>query len=180
MATAKKHSALRGRPPQDFARDPRRYAIAIALGLERLGLSENAAFGLVAALVLGRKISEHQTPARPRRGVGTIPPGRQADYERAWHLNTTSASFKGFRTTLRKKLHRIEDDSEAMLWLAATARGIAAFLSTGYLLDFDAEQLLMHVVVCADRATSGTLPVPFLFALNFDMPELVTKDNAPE
>jgi hypothetical protein len=66
-----------------------------------------------------------------------------------------------------------------MLWLKATARGIAAFLSIGYLLGFDTEHLLAHVIVCADRATSGTLPMPFLDALDFDMPELVTKDNAP-
>jgi hypothetical protein len=180
MATAKKPGAQRGRPPLDFAHDPHRYEIAIALGLQQLGLSENAAFGLVAALVLGRKTSEHDAPARIRPGVGMTPPGRQATYERAWHLNSTTASLAGFRTTLRKKLHRVEGDSEAMLWLKATARGIAAFVSTGYLLGFDAEQLLAHVVVCADRATSGTLPIPFLAALDFDTPELVTKDNTPE
>ena len=61
-----------------------------------------------------------------------------------------------------------------------TAHGIAAFLSTGYLLGFDSEQLLAHVIVCADRATSGTLPMPFLDALDFNTPELVTKDNPPE
>jgi hypothetical protein len=178
--TARKPGATRGRPPQDFARDPHRYAIAIALALMQLGLSENAAFGLVASLVLGRKVAEHHAPARPRRGIGMVPPGRLATYERAWHLNSNTASLDGFRTTLRKKLHRIESDPEAMLWLKATAHGIAAFLSTGYLLGFDSEQLLAHVIVCADRATSGTLPMPFLDALDFNTPELVTKDNPPE
>jgi hypothetical protein len=180
MATPRKPDAQRGRPPQDLARDPHRYTIAIALGLMQLDLSENAAFGLVAALVLGRKTSEHHAPARKKRGVGTVPAGLQAAYERAWHLNSITASFEGFRTTLRKKLDRIEDDSEAMLWLKVTAHGIAAFLSTGYLLGFDAEHLLAHVIVCADRATSGTLPIPFLDALDFDMPELVTNLNPPE
>jgi hypothetical protein len=180
MATPRKPGAKRGRPSKDFWIDPHRYSIAIALALQQLGISENGAFGLVSALVLGRKVDEQHAPARREPGVGMIPAGRLATYRRAWHLNSYTASLKGFRTTLRKKLRRIEDDPEARLWLAVTARGIAAFLSTGYLLGFDTEQLLAHVIVCADRATSGTLPMPFLDALDFDMPELVTKDDAPE
>jgi hypothetical protein len=148
--------------------------------LQQLDISENSAFGRVSALVLGRKVDERPAPARRKRGIGTIPPGRLATYERAWHLNSITANFAGFRTTLRKKLRRIKDDPEAMLWLNATAHGIAAFLSTGYLLGFDFEQLLRHVVVCADRATAGTLPMHFLDALDFDLPELVTNDNPPD
>ena len=169
----------RGRPAKNFFSDPHRYNLAIALGLQRLGLSENTAFALMGAMVLGRKIDEREVPARPKPGVGTVRAGRWATYERAWHLNSTSASFKGFRTTMRQKSHRIADP-EAQIWLTAMAHGIAAFLRTGYLLDFDFEQLLGHVVVCADRATAGTLPLPFLAALNFDQPELLTKDNPPK
>jgi hypothetical protein len=109
-----------------------------------------------------------------------VPAGRLATYERAWHINGSTASFRGFGTTLRKKLRRIKRDPKAMLWLNATALGIAVFLSTGDSLGFDTEQLLAYVVVCADRATSGTLPVPFLDALDFDLPELLTKVTAPE
>jgi hypothetical protein len=179
MVTPRQPNERRGRPPQDFWTDPHRYNIAIACALMQLGKSENGAFGSVSALVLGRKIDEQNAPARRKRGVGTVPPGRLATYERAWHLNSTTANFKGFRTTLINKFHRIEGDPKAMLWLRATAHGIAAFLSTGYLLGYDMEHLLAHVIVCADRATSGTLPMPFLDALDFDMPELVRKDNAP-
>jgi hypothetical protein len=102
MATPRKPDATRGRRPKDFERDPHRYPIAIALGLQQLGPSENAAFGVVASLVIGRKIDERPAPARRRRGVGAIPPGRLATYERAWHLNSNTAGLKGFRTTLRR------------------------------------------------------------------------------
>jgi hypothetical protein len=180
VATRRKPGARRGRPAKDFFADPHRYAIAIALALRRLPMSENAAFGLVAAMVLGRKVDEHYAPARRKPGVGTVPAGLQAAYERAWHLNSNTASFVGFRTTLRTKLKRVERDPDAMLWLRANAHGIAAFLTTGYLIGFDTEHLLAHVVVCADRATSGTLPMPFLDALDFDMPELAARVNALE
>jgi hypothetical protein len=179
MATPRKSGAQRGRPAKQFFSDPHRYGLAIALALRQLGVSENAAFALVATVVLGRKVAERNAPARRKRGVGTIPAGRLASYERAWHLNGNTASFKGFRTTLRKKLGRLTDP-EALLWLAATSHGIAAFLSTGYLLGGDFEQLLRHVVVCADRATAGTLPVHFLDALTFGSPDLLTKVSAPE
>lgn len=177
--TGRKPGAKRGRPSKDFWHDPHRYSLAIALALQQFGISENIAFALVAALVLGRKIDEHNALPRRQRGIGTIPAGRLATYERAWHLNANSASFQGFRTTLRKKLGRLTDQ-KARLWLAATSRGISVFLSTGYLLGFDFEQLLRHVIVSADRATAGTLPMPFLDALGFEPPELVTKDNPIE
>jgi hypothetical protein len=179
MATPRKSGAHRGRPAKHFFSDPHRYGLAIALALQQLDVSENGAFGLVSALVLGRKVAERDTPARRKRGFGTISAGRLASYERAWHLNGNTASFKGFRTTLRKKLRRLTDP-EALLWLAATSRGIAAFLSTGYLLGGDFEQLSRHVVVCADRTTAGTLPVHFLDALNFGSPDLLTKDSTLE
>jgi hypothetical protein len=179
MATPRKPGARRGRPAKQFFSDPHRYGLAIALALRQLGVSENAAFALVATVVLGRKVAERNAPARRKRGVGMIPAGRLASYERAWHLNGNTASFKGFRTTLRKKLRRLTDP-EALLWLAATSHGIAAFLSTGYLLGGDFEELLGHVVVCADCATAGTLPVHFLDALNFGSPDLLTKDSALE
>src|SRR5229473_2935306 len=176
MVTPRKPGAKRGRPPKDFGLDPHRYSLAIALALQQFGISENIAFGLVAALVLGRKIDEHDALPRRQCGIGMIPAGRLATYERAWHLNANSASFKGFRTTLKQKLHRIEEP-KARFWLTANSRGITVFLSTGYLLGFDFEQLVAHVVVCADRATAGTLPIPFLDALDFGLPELVTKDS---
>jgi hypothetical protein len=179
MATAKKPGAQRGRPPQDFARDPHRYAIAIALGLQQIGLNERQSFGLVAAFLLGKKVDEHLTLPRRKPGVGTMPGGRLAAYERAWHLNSISASFGSFRSTLKKKARRISDDA-ARLWLAANAQGIAVFLSTGYLLGYDLEQLVGHVVVCADRAVAGTLPVQFLDALTFDpLPQLLPRVISP-
>ena len=130
--TAKKPDSKRGRPPQDFFADPYRFNIAISVALMQLGKSENSAFANVSAVVLGRKVAEHDAPLRRKRGVGMIPPGRLTTYERAWHINGSTASFRGFRTTLRKKYGRIKRDRNAMLWLNATGYGIAAFLSTGY------------------------------------------------
>jgi hypothetical protein len=178
MATPKKPGAQRGRPPQDFWTDPHRYAIAIALGLQQIGLSERRSFNLVAALLLGKKVDEHLTLPRRKPGVGTTPAGRLATYERVRHLITTSASFGSFHSTLKKKARRISDDA-ARLWLAANAQGIAAFLSTGYLLGYDLEQLVGHVAVCADRAVADTLPVQFLDALTFD-PQYIPQVNAPD
>jgi hypothetical protein len=183
MATPRKPGAQRGRPPQDFARDPHRFAIAIAYGLQQLGLSKRRSFDLVAALLLGKKIEEH--PALPRRkpGVGLISAGRLATYDRArgQHIITTTAGFSGFSSTLRKKERRISKDEnpELQLWLAAMARGIAAFLQTGFALDYDFEQLAGHVIVCADRVIAGTLPVQFLDALTFE-PDLMPRVIAPE
>jgi hypothetical protein len=182
MATPRQLNATRGRPPQDFFADPHRYAIAIALGLQQLGQSERRSFDLVAALLLGKKIEER--PALPRRkpGVGLMPAGRLATYDRArtQHMITTSASFRSFGSTLKKKARRIsrDNDHEAQLWLAAMARGIAAFLQTGHVLDYDLEQLAGHVIVCADRDIAGALPVQFLDALTFD-PQLLPQVTAP-
>jgi hypothetical protein len=182
MVTPRKPGARRGRPPQDFWTDPHRYAIAIALGLQQLGQSERRSYDLVAALLLGKKIEERPAPARRKPGVGLIPAGRLATYDRVVrHILSPTASFRSFGSTLKKKARRIsrDDDREAQLWLAAMARGIAAFLQTGYALDYDLEQLAGHVITCADLAVAGTLPVQFLDALTFE-PLLIPQVKLPD
>jgi hypothetical protein len=54
MATPRQPNAKRGRPQQDFFADPYRFNVAIAVALMRLGKSENGAYGMVSAVVLGR------------------------------------------------------------------------------------------------------------------------------
>jgi hypothetical protein len=174
MVTPRQPNAKPGRPPPDFsrfARDPHRYPISLALGLQQFGLSERRSFDMVAAKLLGKKVEEHFASSRRRRGVGMVPAGRLATYDRvrAQHITTTSASFRNFGSTLKKKARRIRrDDPTSQRWLDLTAHGIAAFLSSGYLLGYDLEQLMEHVIISADRALSGNLPGHFLDALDFD------------
>jgi hypothetical protein len=172
MATPRKPNAKRGRPSKDFWIDPHRYAIAIAFALRQLNISEQQSCVLVATFLLGKKVDERLGPPRRKPGVGMIPVGRSATYERVQHLATTSASILNFASTLKKKARRAKGDPGARLWLAANATGIATFLHTGFVLDYDLEQLVEYVVACADRAVAGTLQAHFLNALVFDLPEL--------
>jgi hypothetical protein len=127
-------------------------------------------------MVLGRKTGERWCEPRRKPGIGNIPAGIGASYHRVMQIGGITANFKNYASTLRKKLHRITNRA-SLRWLDLTGFGISAFLSTGIWLGFDFEDLLQHVVRCADQAVAGTLPVKFLNALQIDLPDLLPRDN---
>ncbi len=127
MATPRKPGARRGRPHKDFFADPDRLAVAFALALRTLGVSERTAFLTVSVLALGRKVSERPLASRRKRGVGLIPAGSLTIFERIQCVGATSASFSNFASTLRKKSRRVSDP-RAVIWLTATQFEIASKL----------------------------------------------------
>jgi hypothetical protein len=129
--TRRKPGARRGCPDRHFGTDPHRYLLALSLSLQRtFGLSEQRAFWLVAAMVLGRKTGEKWCEPRRRPGVGNIPAGIEASYQRVMRIGGVTASFANYASTLRKKLHRTTNRA-SLRWLDMTGFGISAFLSTG-------------------------------------------------
>jgi hypothetical protein len=127
MATPRKPGARRGRPHKDFFADPDRLAVAFALALRTLGVSERTAFLTASVLALGRKVSERPLASRRKRGIGLIPAGSLSIFERIQCVGATSASFSNFASTLRKKSRRVSDP-RAVIWLTATQFEIASKL----------------------------------------------------
>ena len=167
--TKPKADAQRGRPDKNFWTDPNRYLLMLALVLQRLfGLSARQSFYFVAALVLGKKTDEAWREERHKRGVGYIAAGIESTYRRATRLGGTSADFRNFASTLRKKLRRIDDEA-TLRWLDLTAQGVGDFLIDASKV-FDFEGLLRYVLACAERAPAERLPTNFLKMLIDDLP----------
>jgi hypothetical protein len=143
MATAKKPGVQRGRPLKSFLNDPDRHVVAFAMALQACGVSERTAFLATSALVLGQRIGEREMPARQKRGVGTIPGGKWVTYERIQAPGFTSASFKNFANTMKKKARRAMADPEAAAWLRSAQLEIAR--------TFSASPELIHQVKTDDE-----------------------------
>jgi hypothetical protein len=171
----------RGRPDKDFWTDPDRYLMMLAVTLQRLfGMSVRQSFYLVAALVLGKKTNETWREDRHRRGVGFIRAGVERTYHRATRLGGTSADFRNYASTLRKKMRRIDDEA-ALRWLDLTAHGVGNFLVGGSgVCEF--EEMLRYVLACAEQTPPETLPLKFLTMLrdNLPPPDLFPQVRGPE
>jgi hypothetical protein len=115
--TTPKTSKPRGAPPKKLGNDPERYAIARATALMALGVSENAAFKISAAWLVGKPVAGQDVGPRRKRGRGAIPAGRLESYEQG-----DRGLIESKVATLRKKRDRAESDPEAKAWLVAMSR----------------------------------------------------------
>ena len=126
--TTPKTGRPHGAPPKKFVSDPERYAISHADALMALGASENDAFKIAAAWVVGKPVAGQDIGPRRKRGRGAIPAGRLVTYERN-PLAERPATIEGKAATLRRKAERAEADPEAVAWRMAMCRAHVLALS---------------------------------------------------
>ena len=87
-----------------------------------LGVSENDAFKVAAAWLIGKPVAGENIGPRRKRGRGAIPAGRSVSYEQR-------DVIEGKAATLRKKAKRMESDPQAAAWLVAMSRAHVLALS---------------------------------------------------
>jgi hypothetical protein len=158
--TKRRLGAKRGRPPKDWCTDPDRFAIAIAMGLQAVGNTENAALTVVAVHVLGLKSGEHvMVEPRRKRGIGVIAAGtRVASYERRRFLGQRTTTFMGYTASIRLKRDRWLRDPKAAVFLRTSQALIAKFLLMGIAAGDGLESLVKLLCIFADRAVKESRP----------------------
>jgi hypothetical protein len=152
------------RQPDNFMLHPSRYACAVALALQTIGMSERIAFLLVAILALGRKVDEREMPSRCKPGIGVISAGTQVTFEHVWGMthSSSSATFAGFASSMRKRCKRaMQGDPEAAVWLQVVQANVALFIiAAGCQAGCDLRRAVEFVIDLAEAATEGRSPLP--------------------
>lgn len=106
MATPKTERP-KGRPQKDFLKDPDRYPIGMAGGLQFLGVSQRKSYDIASATFYG----EECAPTKKLRAKR--PPG----CAHVGYKLPVMISFKGKSSTLLKKTIRASASPEASAWL---------------------------------------------------------------
>jgi hypothetical protein len=119
--TTPPHPAGPRPPAQVFPGDPERFAIAFAHALMAMGVSENSAFLIAAAQIVGKVSDVRMVEPRRKRHRGMVPAGMQVSYVRDNRLDAPTTEIPGKAATLRQKANRSMNPEEAE-WRVTMAR----------------------------------------------------------
>ena len=153
----------RGRPKKDFLRDPERFAIPCALALMTVfNASENDAFTVAAAWLLGTATNARPVGPRHKRGRGAMPAGTLVTYERAFCRGSSTVTFAGKAATLRKKAVKV--CAERGAWCYAMSRAFVLALRPGKDRQSSALEIMRLTASAGEGAYALAVLLPLLAA----------------
>jgi hypothetical protein len=161
----------RGRPKKDFLRDPERFAIPFAIALmTAFDASENDAFTVAAAELLGTVINTKPVGPRSKRGRGALPAGILATYKRAFRRGGSAAHFAGKASTLRKKANKVcTQHSE---WCRAMSRAFVLALH-GKDRQFSTLEIMRLAASVGEVGYARDVLLPLLAARFYPLPDFM-------